>query len=143
MISKATYTDAQLAEMLSNAGLRLSAQRIAVFAIVANGTAHPTAEEIYTALSAQYPSLSRTTVYNSLHTLVDAGLIRQLGIESGNMRYDLVPQQLHSHFICCKCGRIYDMPMPPEIDSLVSQGFITQSIDLCFKGICPDCSYKQ
>lgn len=140
MIPKATYTDVQLAEMLTKAGIRLSAQRIAVFAIVANGSTHPTADEIFSELSERYPSLSRTTIYNSLHTLVDAGLIRQLEIESSNMRYDLVPQQLHSHFMCCKCGRIYDLPMPPDIENFVANGFTTQSIDLCFKGLCPNCS---
>ena len=55
MLPKATYTDAQLAEMLTKAGIRLSAQRIAVFAIVANGSTHPTADEIFSELSERYP----------------------------------------------------------------------------------------
>lgn len=134
-----TYTDAELAEMLHRAGVRPSAQRISIFSFVANSQRHPAAESIFTALSEKYPSLSRTTVYNSLHTLVDAGLIRELEIESGNMRYDLAPQSPHSHFICRVCGRIFDMPMPADVEEFVSAGFATESVDIYFRGLCPEC----
>ena len=58
---------------------------------------------------------------------------------SGNMHYDLAPQPLHSHFICRKCGRIFDMTMPEGLSSAATPGFTIDSVDLYFKGCCPDC----
>lgn len=132
-------TDSKLTEMMHQAGIRPSVQRIAVLSHIANKRKHPTADEIYADLAPQYPSLSRTTVYNSLHALVDGGLVRELEIESGNRRYDLAPQPPHSHFICRRCGRIYDMAFPAGVENSTTPGFSIDSVDICFKGLCPEC----
>lgn len=139
MTTAEKYKETELAEMMHKAGIRPSAQRIAVFSVVANTRCHPSAEEVYTMLCERFPSLSRTTVYNSLHTLTEAGLLRELEIETGNMRYDLAPQPRHSHFICRKCGRIFDMGMPSLIEKEASEGFEVEDIDVYFKGLCPQC----
>lgn len=135
-----TFTNAQLAEMMHQARLRPSAQRIAVLANIANKRKHPTADEIFTDLVTEYPSMSRTTVYNSLHVLADAKLIRELEIESGNKHYDLAPQPPHSHFICRKCGRIFDMELPSGLEKITKDGFDIDSVDVYFKGICQQCN---
>ncbi len=129
----------QLAEMIYSAGIRPSLQRIAVFNLVANSKKHPTADDIYSELSDTYPSLSRTTVYNSLHTLVTAGLIKELEVECGNKHYDFARQPAHSHFVCRRCGKFFDMPLPEDIEKLADKHFLVDSVDLCFKGLCPDC----
>lgn len=86
------YTTSQLVEMLQRCNIRPSVQRVAVLSYVANGSKHPAAEEIYASLSQTFYSLSRTTVYNSLHILAEKGLVRELEIESGCIRYDMAPQ---------------------------------------------------
>ena len=83
------YSIAKLTEMLQAKGIRPSAQRIGVLGIVANSHRHPSAEDIYSNLSKLFLSLSRTTVYNSLKTLTEKGLLRELEIESGCSRYDM------------------------------------------------------
>lgn len=140
MIDHKTFSDNELTGMMHSAGLRPSLQRIAVFNLVANSKKHPTADEIFSNLTNIYPSLSRTTVYNSLHALVEAGLIRELEIDSGNKHYDLAPQAPHSHFICKACGRIFDMAIPSGIKSYAEPGFCVDSVDVYYKGVCPDCS---
>lgn len=135
-------SDSQLADMMHQAGLRPSLQRIAIFAQVANTRKHPTADEIYAKLAPEYPTLSKTTVYNSLHALVEAGLARELEIESGNKHYDLAPQPDHSHFICRRCGRIFDMKIPDNLSNSATSGFLVDSVDLYFKGVCPDCQNR-
>ena len=80
------YTTSQLVEMLQRCNIRPSVQRVAVLSYVANGSKHPAAEEIYASLSQTFYSLSRTTVYNSLHILAEKGLVRELEIESGCIR---------------------------------------------------------
>ena len=72
-----------LAKMLHGAGIRPSLQRIAVLSIVMNGKRHPSADEVFSEMAEMYPSLSRTTVYNALHSLTNAGLIKELEIEAG------------------------------------------------------------
>lgn len=121
-------------------GIRPSAQRIAVLSYVANTRSHPTAEEIYTGLLPLYRSLSRTTVYNSLHALVASGLLKELDIESGNCRYDFALQPDHSHFTCRACGCIIDMKLPDGIEHITTPGYRIDTVDVIFKGLCPDCN---
>ena len=70
----------RLTEMMHNAGVRPSVQRIAVLSHIANLRRHPTADEIYTDLVEEFPSMSRTTVYNSLHALTSGRLVKELEI---------------------------------------------------------------
>ena len=91
-------SDNDIASMMHKAGVRPSVQRIAIMSFVGNSRLHPSAEEIYRHLHEAMPSLSRTTVYNSLHTLAQLSLIRELEIEPGMTRYDLAVQAPHAHF---------------------------------------------
>lgn len=135
-----TLSDSRIVDMLRRAGIRPSVQRIAVFAYIANERCHPSADDIFTELTARFPSMSRTTVYNALHALIDASLVRELEIESGNMRYDMAPQPSHSHFVCRRCGRIFDMPMPAGVGTSATDGFRVDEVNLFFKGLCPACA---
>ena len=132
-------TNNEILDMMLKAGVRPSAQRIAVLGYVANGRTHPAADEIYKALSPQFPSLSLTTVYNSLKVLADAGLVKELQIEAANRRFDLAPQPHHSHFMCRKCGKIFDMPYPSSLDIDAGDGFEIDEVDVYLQGVCPKC----
>lgn len=133
------YSIEKLTEMLQAKGIRPSAQRIAVLSAVVNGRMHPAAEDIYSSLSKLFHSLSRTTVYNSLKTLTEAGLLRELEIESGCSRYDMALQPDHSHFICRRCSRIYDMPMPEGMSKIMAPQFGIDSVEVTLRGLCPEC----
>lgn len=136
---KSTYTESEMLRMMHAAKLRPSVHRLAVLGYVA-GKTHPTADEVYKAMLADFPTVSKTTVYNSLHSLAEAGLLRELEIESESSRYDLARQAPHSHFICRRCGRVFDMGMTDSLESLVTPGFVIDSTELHFKGLCPECS---
>lgn len=137
--STTIISDTVLTDHMHRAGIRPSVQRLAILGFVANKRLHPTADEIYSALAPAYPTLSRTTVYNTLHALVAGGLLRELEIESGNRRYDYARQESHSHFMCRRCGHIYDIPVPPRIDHNTPAGFRIDTVDIYFKGLCPAC----
>lgn len=128
--------------MIHSAGVRVSAPRIAIMDYLLSLRTHPAADEIYSALRPGYPSLSRTTVYNSLHTLVKAGLLRLLEIESGVMRYDVARQQPHGHFLCRGCHTLYDIPLPQSLPLTPDGGFTVDSVEYNCKGLCPACSAK-
>lgn len=87
------------------------------------------------------PTLSRTTVYNVLSSLVDAGLTRTVFAQSGEQRYDASVED-HGHFKCTCCGKLYDfeVEVPPVSESL--PGFEVTHTDLFLTGICPECKEK-
>ncbi len=143
MTQERRLTETELTDMLRRAGVRPSVHRIAILKEIANGGRHPSADEIFSNLAERYPSMSRTTVYNSLHALTASALVRELEIESGCMRYDLAPQPAHSHFRCTRCGRILDMPLPPSLAETVAPGYTVDSVELTFRGVCPQCKEKE
>ena len=136
-------SDAELTCMISRRGIRPSLLRIAVLSQIANRRQHPTAEEIYKDLSEIYPSFSKTTVYNSLHSLVDGGLIKEVDVESGVRHYDFALQPQHSHFTCRSCGTVFDMEMPAGLSDVVMPGFDVDGVSVTYKGLCPECKKKE
>ena len=125
--------------LLIEAGVKPSHQRMVVAHFLNEHHIHPTVDEIYTALQPMYPTLSRTTVYNTVKLLTDAGCIRALNLDGDSTRYDFDTSP-HGHFLCQECGMVFDVPFsnfppPPE-------GFDVRSTQLSYKGVCPECLEK-
>ncbi|MGN0032251.1 MAG: Fur family transcriptional regulator [Candidatus Limimorpha sp.] len=127
-------------ELLRKAGIRQSHQRIAILCYLMTHDTHPSAEDIYDALHLECPSMSLTTVYNTLKTLSDAGAINLLRLESERAHFDF-PRMRHAHFRCRRCGRIFDMPMV-ETTPCCGNDFQVDSVEIYYHGICPDCKNK-
>lgn len=132
-------TDRQkIAEKLSEYGLRPTAQRIAVYAYLSEHPTHPNAETIYEAVQSENPSFSRTTVYNSVHALEQAGLIRSIRIDATQLRYDATTLD-HGHFRCRVCGKIVDFALPESVRKLCPSQFEVEMLDVDVTGVCEDC----
>jgi len=131
---------AHFTDQLKSKGIRASFHRLKVLEYINQHGGHPTVEEIFCALAPVIPSLSKVTIYNTLHTFVEAGLIRALQIDEGQMRYDLTLDD-HGHFLCIACGTIYNFPVKIEPVSWegLNQFKITHK-NVYFKGLCPNCS---
>jgi len=128
-----------LKEELKNRNIRLSHQRLKILEFIANNRIHPTVDNIYNALHKEIPTLSKTTVYNTLKTLVDADLVKIVNIEENEARYD-IDTDSHGHFKCESCGDVFDFDI--DIDSFISDelvGFKINHRDVYFKGICNNC----
>ncbi len=128
---------AQIIDTLNKAGIRLSHQRIEIMRYIVEHCTHPTVDDIYKALHPSQPTLSRTTVYNTLRLLVENGAVNALEIEPGCTHYD-ADTSPHAHFYCRNCRRIYDVPMPADPSS-IPYGFATDSINVSYNGLCPEC----
>ena len=129
----------QIAKLMGDRGLRPTTQRLAVFDYLYRHRIHPSAEMVYDALVVQYPTFSRTTVYNSLHALVQAGLVQELAMDTEERRYD-ADTTLHGHFHCRGCGGIADFPLDASVvQSLMPVGFSVQNQGIYFSGFCPAC----
>ncbi len=72
-------------------------------------TDHPSADEVFEAVNAKHPAVSRATIYNTLKLFVDKGLCRTLTLREGRIVYD--PNMAsHHHLVDEDSGRIYDLP---------------------------------
>ncbi len=100
---------AALIERLERAGLRRSAQRIAIASYVLDTDDHPTADEVWTRVKAEFPTVSRATVYNTLQAFRDHGLLRQLVLAEGSVVFDPNVEP-HHHFVDDGTGAIHDIP---------------------------------
>ncbi len=128
-------------EHLMRFGIRPSVQRVAVMHYLLTHCTHPTVDEIYHALVENIPTLSRTTVYNTLHLLYEHGAVLALCIDGINAHFDGCTHP-HAHFMCTKCGKVHDV----ELDDVAfvkrnSPDFAARITDaqLYYKGICNDC----
>ena len=101
---------AAVTKRLEDHGIQPSVQRVAVAAWVLQTTSHPSADQVFVAVRPTQPILSRATVYNTLHLLVDKGLLRQLTIAGGRVVFDpkLEP---HHHFVDDDSGEVSDLPL--------------------------------
>jgi Fe2+ or Zn2+ uptake regulation protein len=119
--------------------INLSHQRLKVLEYLTQNQCHPTVEQIFTDLHKEIPTLSKTTVYNTLRVLVEAGLVRVITIEDNETRYDIEVEN-HGHFKCESCGIIYDFCIDIDILSLRDlDNFKINDKNVYFKGICPRC----
>ena len=131
---------------LREKGLSPSPQRVAIYDFLKNHAIHPTVDTIYQAVLTELPTISRTTVYNTVKRLCAVGAIQEVIIEDGELRYD-ADISSHGHFKCLQCGEVYDLFPPPgmmiveKIQGL-PEGFAVQQVHLCCRGICARCGNK-
>jgi Fe2+ or Zn2+ uptake regulation protein len=128
-----------ITEKLKSKDIRPSYQRVKVLEYLYQKGGHPTVDEIFRALSVHIPSLSKVTIYNTLHTLVDADLVRVVDIDEAEMHYDIILSD-HGHFQCEVCGTIYNFQV--NIGQASIEGlnqFEIKQKNVYFKGICSNC----
>ena len=125
-------------EILTQHNIRPSLTRVLIYDYLRQHRTHPTVDEIYSALSPQVPTLSRTTVYNTVKLLTAAGMIKLITIEEQQARFDACTD-LHGHFLCSKCGKVYDFDTD-EPDSHLPDGFTVTTQEVYCTGTCKQCN---
>jgi len=131
-------------ENLLKYNIKPSMQRMAIMKYLMEHRTHPSADEIFTALSPAMPTLSKTTVYNTLKLFAEQGAALMLTIDDRNANFD-ADTSTHGHFFCKQCGRIYDINLPTatEIESQGgAEGHHISETHLYYKGICKSCLKK-
>ena len=136
----------QLSQGLRDAGLRLTHQRLEIVRAIAADTTHPDVETVYTVVRERVPTISLDTVYRTLATLTDRGLITRVAFLPGPVRYD-ANQTRHHHFVCTRCGLVRDVEdgdldairATPEVDRIGR----TEDVTVQFRGVCADCRKKE
>ena len=128
------------AKYLTECGLRPSMQRLAIYKYMVTHPTHPTADEIFEALREVIPTLSKTTVYNTLKLFVEHGVVDEVFIDRTSERFD-GNTELHAHFKCNSCGAIIDTPIaaPEMINSATPEGVQLDKTQLLYFGTCKNC----
>jgi Fe2+ or Zn2+ uptake regulation protein len=130
-------------QYLISIGVRPSVQRVAVMDYLLTHRTHPTAEEIYEALSPQIATLSKMTVYNTLRILTAAGAALSIDIEGRTTHYD-GDTSFHAHFLCRHCGHIEDIPIAdPEPFTAVATCGTIDDMQFLLKGACRKCAEQE
>jgi len=134
----------ELREYLEKEGIQPSYQRLKILEYIMNHRTHPTVDIIYKNLSKGIPTLSKTTVYNTLKLFVSKGIVQELTIEEKEVRYDADTTQ-HAHFKCIECGGVYDVALEytiVELGTVTEEGHKVIDCQVYLKGICKDCLRK-
>lgn len=121
--------------------MKVTPQRQAIFRALHDNSEHPSAEAIYALVSAQMPTISLRTVYQTLNDLASMGELSHLELGTGSARFDpnLDP---HHHLVCEGCGRVWDVAVDStqvRVPAQGGNGFAVRSTEIVFRGLCPSC----
>ncbi len=137
-----TRTTRNIIDLMAGRGVRPSTQRIAVLRYLMEHPVHPTAEEIHHGLLHEIPTLSLTTVYNTLKLMAAHSIVDVLLFDPRNAHFDY-PAQPHAHAWCKECGKITDIPIDPALTAAPrAADFSIEEIGLFYKGRCTECQKR-
>ncbi len=121
----------------------MTPQRLAIMDYLDGNTQHPSAADVFEAVSKKFPTMSFATVYNTLRTLRDKGHLLELSLDPEKKRFDPNPKP-HHHLICVTCKKIMDVMRTFDISLPEKERhqfkIIGNHVD--FYGICPACKTK-
>lgn len=124
-------------------GLKVTPQRIAIYAVLADSKDHPSADTVYRKMAASHPTISFDTVNRTLLTFAEIGVIDTVESYSVSRRFD-TDTTPHHHIHCIRCGHIADF-RDPDLDAVrvpdeIALRFKVIGKRLVVNGICPDCN---
>jgi len=126
-------------------GVHPSAQRLAIMQYLMSHFTHPTVDEVFQDLTKKIPTLSRTTVYNTLRLFSEHNAAQMITIDDHHVCYDGNTNP-HAHFYCKSCGKVVDMheeEVPYLSKPKMMNGKIVDEIQVYYKGICNDCMSRE
>jgi Fur family peroxide stress response transcriptional regulator len=118
---------AGIRKQLEEAGLKVTHQRLVIYQALLATMEHPNAEQLQGQLQASNPSLSLGTIYKTLESFVNAGLIRKVPTNDGCMRYD-ARLDVHHHLYCSDTSEIIDY-VDEDLTALVADYLARKQID--------------
>jgi Fur family peroxide stress response transcriptional regulator len=136
----------QMVRVLKEKECRLTPQRLAILRILSKSVGHPSAEQIFEQIRADYPTTSLATIYKTLSLLKQVGEVFEVNFAGLGSHYDGNKPYPHPHLICTGCGQILDPEVEPVAD--ISQeiarqtGYMITHQQVNFFGLCPRCQQK-
>lgn len=133
----------RMIERMRRSGLRVTPQREAIVRLLADDASHPSAESVHVRAAEELPWMSKATVYNTLNSLIQAGVIQELDL-GHERRFDGRTDEPHAHLVCRVCGRIEDLDLPEGFDiaglATGGAGFRAEHVQVKLTGTCRACA---
>ncbi|MET9734400.1 Fur family transcriptional regulator [Streptomyces sp. NPDC006458] len=131
------------AEELRGAGLRVTAARVALLETVRSGD-HLGVDAIAAGVRDRVGHISLQAVYEALHALTSAGLVRRIEPAGSPARFEGRVGDNHHHVVCRSCGAVADVDCAvaetPCLTASEDHGFLIDEAEVIYWGLCPDCS---
>ena len=133
----------ELITRLKERGHRSTPQRMAVLRILVTSEEHPSVEQIYEQVKADFPMTSLATIYKTVTLLKEMGEILELSFSHDGNRYDGNKPYPHPHLVCTQCKKITDLQvanlneLPQKVAQSTGYRIVSQRLD--FFGVCPQC----
>ena len=135
----------EVRELLRGASLRVTRPRVAVLSAV-HALPHADTDSIIGAVRNELPEVSHQAVYDSLHTLTSAGLVRRIQPLGSVARYESRVGDNHHHAVCRSCGAIADVDCAvghaPCLTASEDNGFVIDEAEVIYWGLCSDCARR-
>lgn len=129
---------------LSSAGLRMTNQRALILEIIRQG--HLDADEVYRRAKDKQPRLSLSTVYRTLRSLKELGLVNELHFDEAHHHYEVRPSAEHHHLVCLGCGKIveFECKLSQRMKQGIArkQGFKVTGVEVHMTGYCAKCCQR-
>ncbi|MDR2114702.1 MAG: transcriptional repressor [Bifidobacteriaceae bacterium] len=137
-----TTAESPEVSLLRSAGLRVTAPRLAVLQAL-EAKSHLDADQVAAKVRSNIGPTATQTIYDVLHALTDAELIRRIEPAGRPMLYERRTGDNHHHLVCRHCSRIEDVDCAvgytPCLTAIEDAGFIVDEAEVTYWGTCPDC----
>lgn len=123
-------------------------QKVIAEALTKLHGSHPTADDVYRAVNADYPSISKATVYRTLNKMAETGQALKVPVSSGAGHFDDTLRP-HNHIVCTSCGRVDDVEvsLPHSAGEVIASahapGYQITGYEFLFQGLCPNCAKER
>ena len=140
-----TTAEEPSADALRGAGLRVTAVRVALLETVRAGD-HLGVEAVAAGVRGRVGHVSLQAVYEALHALTAAGLVRRIEPAGGTPRFEGRVGDNHHHLVCRSCGDVADVDCAvgeaPCLTPSDDRGFTLSEAEVIYWGLCAKCSAR-
>ncbi|MEX2466025.1 MAG: Fur family transcriptional regulator [Gemmatimonadota bacterium] len=134
---------AQLRAALTDAGLRATAQRMAILDVLRNTPEHLSVDRVTEDVRSRLGTISQQAVYDALGALASAGLARRIEPAGSPALFESRVADNHHHAVCRRCGSVVDIDCvvgaAPCLEASETHGFVLDEAEITFWGLCPEC----
>ncbi len=130
-------------EMLKTKGLKVTQHRLEIMKYLDNNRTHPTLDQVYLYMKEKFPSISKMTVYNVIDSLISSRIINSMRFVNSTELHVDFDNKTHFHFVCGKCGEIYDLDSDLDLQELLKkEGHEAEDYNVNIYGTCGKCAKK-
>ncbi|MDD3044234.1 MAG: Fur family transcriptional regulator [Candidatus Delongbacteria bacterium] len=130
-------------ELLKNKNLKVTQHRLEILRFLDKNRTHPSLEQVYSYIKEKFPSISKMTVYNVIDSLIENKIINSMRFVNSTELHVDFEIDTHFHFVCSKCGHIYDIDSELDLEKILKNGgHKADDYNVNIYGVCKKCLKK-